>query len=164
MNGEELADVAPRVAASLGRVSEPTEDRVLVEVDGPGVQPPHLDEESLRPRPRVPERRPRQAAAVAEAHGSREVRNRQDAGHDWNSNTSLLTAFNEIKIRIRVVKELRQGAICASISLAGALLEPIAPTLLPEISIFKELHWSFAATQAQSIDRIYFHARGPPVA
>ncbi len=55
-------------------------------------------------------------------------------------------------------------AICASISLAGALLAPIALTLLPELSIFKELHWSFAATQAQSIDPIYFHARGPPVA
>src|SRR5271168_1584389 len=55
-------------------------------------------------------------------------------------------------------------AICASISLAGALVAPTVPTLLPGISFFKELHWSFAATQAQSIDRFYFNARGPPVA
>ena len=54
-------------------------------------------------------------------------------------------------------------AICASINLAGALLAPTAPTLLPEILFYKELHWSFAATQAQSIDRIHFNARGPPV-
>jgi hypothetical protein len=55
-------------------------------------------------------------------------------------------------------------AICASISLAGALLAPTAPTLLPGISFYKELHWSFVATQAQSIDHIHFNARGPPVA
>jgi hypothetical protein len=55
-------------------------------------------------------------------------------------------------------------AICASINLAGALVAPTVPTLLPEISFYKELHWSFAATQAHSIDRIHFNARGPPVA
>jgi hypothetical protein len=55
-------------------------------------------------------------------------------------------------------------AICASINLAGALLAPTAPTLLPEISFYKELHWSLIATQAQSIDHIHFNARGPPVA
>jgi hypothetical protein len=55
-------------------------------------------------------------------------------------------------------------AICASINLAGALVAPTAPTLLPEILLFKELHWSFTATQAQSIDHIHFNARGPPVA
>ena len=55
-------------------------------------------------------------------------------------------------------------AICASISLAGALIAPTAPTLLPEISFYKELHWSLVATQAQSIDHIHFNARGPPVA
>jgi hypothetical protein len=55
-------------------------------------------------------------------------------------------------------------AICANISLAGALVAPTAPTLLPAIAIFKELHWSFAATRARPIDRIYFNARGPPVA
>jgi hypothetical protein len=55
-------------------------------------------------------------------------------------------------------------AICASIDLAGALLAPNAPTLLFGISLCKELHWSFVATQAQSIDHIHFNARGPPVA
>ena len=54
-------------------------------------------------------------------------------------------------------------AICASINLAGALLAPTVPTLLPEISFYKELHWSFAATQARSIGHIHFNARGPPV-
>jgi hypothetical protein len=53
-------------------------------------------------------------------------------------------------------------AICASIGLAGALVIPAAPTVLPEISFFKELHWSFAATEAPSIDHFHFSARGPP--
>jgi hypothetical protein len=55
-------------------------------------------------------------------------------------------------------------AICASISLAGALVVPTAPTLLPGVSFFKELQWSFAATQARSIDHFHFNARGPPTA
>src|SRR5271154_5033571 len=55
-------------------------------------------------------------------------------------------------------------AICASISLAGALVPPTVPSLLPGISFFKELRWSCAATQAQSIDHFHFNARGPPVA
>ena len=55
-------------------------------------------------------------------------------------------------------------AICASIDLAGALLAPTAPTLLPGISFYKGLHWSFVATQVRSIDRIHFNARAPPVA
>jgi hypothetical protein len=55
-------------------------------------------------------------------------------------------------------------AICASISLAGALVVPDAPTLLAEISLFRELHWSFAATQARPIDHFHFNARGPPTA
>jgi hypothetical protein len=55
-------------------------------------------------------------------------------------------------------------AICASISLAGALVVPTAPTLLPEVSFFKELQWSFAATEARSIGHIHFNARGPPTA
>jgi hypothetical protein len=48
-------------------------------------------------------------------------------------------------------------------NLAGALVAPTVPTLLPEISFYKELHWSFAATQARSIGHIHFNARGPPV-
>jgi hypothetical protein len=53
-------------------------------------------------------------------------------------------------------------AICASVSLAGALVVPTSPTLLPAVSFFKELQWSFAATQARSIDHFHFNARGPP--
>jgi len=55
-------------------------------------------------------------------------------------------------------------AICANINLAGALIAPTTPTLLPELSSYKQLHWSFAATQAQSIVHVHFNARGPPVA
>jgi hypothetical protein len=53
-------------------------------------------------------------------------------------------------------------AICASINLAGALAA--TPILLLGISFFKELHWSFAATEARSIDHFHFNARGPPTA
>jgi hypothetical protein len=52
-------------------------------------------------------------------------------------------------------------AICASIHLAGAAVVPVPPTL-PEVSFYKVLHWSFAATQVRSIDHIHFNARGPP--
>jgi hypothetical protein len=51
-------------------------------------------------------------------------------------------------------------AICANIGLA--LVIPTGPALLPGILLFKELHWSFAATQARSIDHFHFNARGPP--
>jgi hypothetical protein len=53
-------------------------------------------------------------------------------------------------------------AICASISLA--LVIPATQTVLPAISFFKELRWSFAATEAPSIDHFHFSARGPPPA
>ena len=59
------------------------------------------------------------------------------------------------------------AALCAKVGAdvaASALLAPTAPTLLPGISFYKELHWSFVATQAQPIDHIHFNARGPPVA
>jgi hypothetical protein len=55
-------------------------------------------------------------------------------------------------------------AICASISLAAALVVPNAPTLLTRISFFEELHWSFAAAQVRSIDHFHLNARGPPTA
>jgi hypothetical protein len=55
-------------------------------------------------------------------------------------------------------------AICASINLAGAVVVPDVPTLLPGVSVFAELGWSFAATRARSIDHLYFNARAPPVA
>ena len=53
-------------------------------------------------------------------------------------------------------------AICASIGLSGALVVPAAPAVTPEIASFKELRWSFAATQAVPIGRFNFSARGPP--
>jgi hypothetical protein len=53
-------------------------------------------------------------------------------------------------------------AICASIGLTGALVIPGTPAVPPGISFFKQLHWSFAATAASSIDHFYFSARGPP--
>jgi hypothetical protein len=53
-------------------------------------------------------------------------------------------------------------AICASINLTGA--QAATPMLLPGVSCYKELHWSFAATQARSIDHFHFNARGPPTA
>ena len=55
-------------------------------------------------------------------------------------------------------------AVAGKAVAAGALVAPTPPTLLPGILLFKELHWSFATTQAQSIDHIHFNARGPPVA
>jgi hypothetical protein len=47
-------------------------------------------------------------------------------------------------------------AICANISLAGDARRSEAPTLPAEIPFFKELHWSFAAAQARSIDAPFF--------
>ncbi len=55
-------------------------------------------------------------------------------------------------------------AVCASISLAGALVVPDAPRLTAGISFFEELHWSFEAAQARSIGHFHFNARGPPTA
>jgi hypothetical protein len=55
-------------------------------------------------------------------------------------------------------------AICASISLASALVVPIAPALIARDISFAELQWSFAANRARSIDHIHFNARGPPTA
>jgi hypothetical protein len=53
-------------------------------------------------------------------------------------------------------------AICTSVSLMGALVMPAAPAALPGISIFKELGWSFATTEASPINHFPFSARGPP--
>jgi hypothetical protein len=53
-------------------------------------------------------------------------------------------------------------AVCANISLAGALVVPATPAVPPGISFFNELHRPFAATAAASIDLFHFNARGPP--
>jgi hypothetical protein len=53
-------------------------------------------------------------------------------------------------------------AVCASVSLAGALVVPATPAVPAPISFVDELHWSFAAAAAASIDHFHFDARGPP--
>jgi len=53
-------------------------------------------------------------------------------------------------------------AICANMSLAGALVIPVPPAQAPRISSVNELHWSFAATAAISPTGFHFDARGPP--
>lgn len=55
-------------------------------------------------------------------------------------------------------------AICANVSLAGALVVPVAPGLLATRPDFEALHWSLAASVARSIDYFHFNARGPPAA
>ena len=55
-------------------------------------------------------------------------------------------------------------AVCASVSLAGALIVPLAPGLLANFPTFEALDWSLAASEARSIDRFHFNARGPPAA
>jgi hypothetical protein len=55
-------------------------------------------------------------------------------------------------------------AICASISLAGALVIPYIVALLAVDLSFERLHWSFAAGEARSIDHFHSYARGPPAA
>jgi hypothetical protein len=53
-------------------------------------------------------------------------------------------------------------AVCASVSLAGALVVPASPAVPAPISFVDELHWPFAAAAAASIDHFHFDARGPP--
>jgi hypothetical protein len=53
-------------------------------------------------------------------------------------------------------------AVCASVSLAGALVVPATPAVPPPISFVDGLHWPFAAAAAASIDHFHFDARGPP--
>ncbi len=53
-------------------------------------------------------------------------------------------------------------AICANISLAGMLVEPI-PAIVLAPNLFTEgLRWSLAAGGRASFDRLPFGARGPP--
>ncbi len=55
-------------------------------------------------------------------------------------------------------------AVCASIGLAGAMLVPGTPCVLPWESIFSECQWAYASTVAASAGYFYFNARGPPLA
>jgi hypothetical protein len=53
-------------------------------------------------------------------------------------------------------------AICASISLAGALILPILATILAARLFTDILPWSLAASEPASFDHVPFNARGPP--
>jgi hypothetical protein len=53
-------------------------------------------------------------------------------------------------------------AVCASVSLAGALVVAATPALPAPISFVDELRWPFAAAAAASIGHFHFDARGPP--
>jgi hypothetical protein len=55
-------------------------------------------------------------------------------------------------------------AICANVSLAGALVVPVAPGLRAKNPDFNDLHWALAASEARSIGYFHFDARGPPAA
>jgi hypothetical protein len=52
--------------------------------------------------------------------------------------------------------------VCASISLASALVTPSSPAILSPISAVQHLRWSSAAIDPQSFDHLFFDARGPP--
>ena len=55
-------------------------------------------------------------------------------------------------------------AICANVSLAGAIILPILAIIL-EPRLFTEiLPWSLAASESASYDHLPFSARGPPQA
>jgi hypothetical protein len=53
-------------------------------------------------------------------------------------------------------------AICANISLAGAIILPILATILTPRLFTEILPWSLAASEPASFDHRPFSARGPP--
>jgi len=53
-------------------------------------------------------------------------------------------------------------AICANISLAGALILPILALILAPRLFTEVLQWSAAASDPNSFDHLPFNARGPP--
>jgi hypothetical protein len=53
-------------------------------------------------------------------------------------------------------------AVCNNISLANALVLPVAPAAIPAISFIQNLQWPSAAIGFASRDHFYFNARGPP--
>jgi hypothetical protein len=53
-------------------------------------------------------------------------------------------------------------AVCAGISLAGTLVAPASPAVVPPISPVQPLRWSLAAIDPASFDHLLFDARGPP--
>jgi len=55
-------------------------------------------------------------------------------------------------------------AICASISIASALVVPDAPATVPPISFVLVFQWTVATTEPLWSDHFLFDARGPPQA
>ncbi len=53
-------------------------------------------------------------------------------------------------------------AVCANISLAGALLLPVLALILAPGLFTEVLRWSLSASEPASLDRFPFSARGPP--
>ena len=88
------------------------------------------------------------------------------AGHssDWAGAASAAISASPSSPRQNNPSGLGEDfcAICANISLAGALVIPAIPSVPARISFFDDLHWPFAATAAASIDLFHFNARGPP--
>jgi hypothetical protein len=53
-------------------------------------------------------------------------------------------------------------AICASINLAGTLVIPATPTVLPPNYVFRRPSQQLRSVELASIDHWFFDARGPP--
>jgi hypothetical protein len=52
--------------------------------------------------------------------------------------------------------------VCASISMASALVAPRSPAVAPPVYTVRYLRWSAAAVDAAALDHLLFEARGPP--
>ena|SRR5579864_10054 len=52
--------------------------------------------------------------------------------------------------------------VCASISMASALVAPTAPAVAPPIYAVRHLRWSSATVDVAALDHLLFEARGPP--
>ena len=53
-------------------------------------------------------------------------------------------------------------AICATVSLASALIVPVGPGPLTENHAFEAVHWVVATSEGRPIHLNWFNARGPP--
>jgi len=77
-----------------------------------------------------------------------------------SDNSASLTSPSHHKNPVGIADEF--CAICASISLAGTLVVPTSPAVVPPIPSVKDLSWSFAAVEPVSFDHLLFNARAPP--
>jgi hypothetical protein len=53
-------------------------------------------------------------------------------------------------------------ALCSNINLAGTLVPPVPPAVLPPTAFDERFQWSPAAVSSTPRDHHYFEARGPP--